>query len=51
MTPYEALYGLRCQTPVCWEKVGDQKLIRTELVQITMDKIKIIKVRMKAVYG
>lgn len=27
MAPYKALYGRRCQTSVCWEEVGDRKLI------------------------
>ena len=24
MIPYEALYGRKCRTPVCWNKVGDR---------------------------
>jgi len=48
MAPYEALYGRRCRTPICWEEVGDRQLIGPELVQITSKKIKIIKNRMKA---
>ena len=48
MAPYEALYGRRCRTPVCWEEVGDRQLIGPELVQITSEKIKIIRNRMKA---
>jgi hypothetical protein len=47
MAPYEALYGKRCRTPVCWEEVGDKKLIGLKLVQITIEKVKIIKDRMK----
>jgi hypothetical protein len=48
MAPYEALYGRRCRTPICWEEVGDRQLIGPELVQITSKKINIIKNRMKA---
>lgn len=29
--------------PVCWEKLGNRKLIGPELVQVTMDKVRIIK--------
>jgi hypothetical protein len=47
MAPYEALYGKRCRIPVCWEEVGDKKLIGLKLVQITIEKVKIIKDRMK----
>jgi len=48
MAPYEALYGRRCRTTVCWVEVGDRQLIGPDLVQITSKKIKIIKNRMKA---
>ncbi|MCI70769.1 retrotransposon protein, partial [Trifolium medium] len=24
MAPYEALYGRKCRTPLCWTKVGDR---------------------------
>jgi hypothetical protein len=26
MAPYEALYGRKCRTPLCWEEVGNQKI-------------------------
>ena len=47
MAPYEALYGRRCRTIVCWDEVGERKLLGPELVQITVDKVKVIKERMK----
>jgi hypothetical protein len=46
--PYKALYGRRYWTSVCWEEVGDRQLIGPKLVQITLEKIKIIKNKMKA---
>ena len=48
MAPYEALYGRKCRTPLCWEEVGDRKLNGPEMVQIIIEKVKIIKDRMKA---
>jgi hypothetical protein len=48
MAPYEALYGIKCRTPVCWEEVGDQNLMGPEFVQDTSEKIRIIRDRMKA---
>ena len=39
MAPFEALYGRKCRTPVCWDEVGERRLIGPELVQITLDKI------------
>jgi hypothetical protein len=47
MNPYKALYDKKCRTPLCWEEVGDKKLIRPELVQIDIDKVRVIKERMK----
>ena len=25
MAPYEALYGQKCRTPICWDEVGERK--------------------------
>ena len=37
MAPYEALYGRRCRTPVCWDEVGERKLSKVELVEQTKE--------------
>ena len=47
MAPYEALYGRKCRTPVCWDEVGERKLVGPEIVQVTSDKIKVIRDRLK----
>jgi hypothetical protein len=47
MAPYEALYGKQCRTPLCWDEVGERKLTAPDMVQITTDKIKIIRERLK----
>ena len=47
MAPYEALYGRKCRTLVCWDKVGERKLVGPEIVQVTCDKIKVIRDRLK----
>ena len=47
MTPYEDLYGRKCRTPVCWDEVGERKLVGPEIVQVTCDKVKVIRDRMK----
>jgi hypothetical protein len=43
MVPYEVLSGMKCWIVVYWEEVGDRKLIRPELEQITLKKVKSIK--------
>jgi len=47
MAPYEALYERRCRTPVCWNEVGERKLTRPELVQVTTEAVEIIRKRLK----
>ena len=47
MAPFEALYGRKCRTPVCWDEVGERKLIGPKLVKITLDKIQIVRDRLK----
>ncbi|GJR84528.1 putative reverse transcriptase domain-containing protein [Tanacetum coccineum] len=46
--PYEALYGQKCQSHVCWAKVGEARLIGLELIQETTKKIVLIKQRIQA---
>jgi len=47
MAPYEALYGRKCRSPVCWTEVGERQLLGPEIVQMTTEKIKIIQERIK----
>ena len=47
MAPYEALYGRKCRTPVCWDEVGERKLVGPEIVQMTCDKVKVIRKRLQ----
>ncbi|GJR12744.1 putative reverse transcriptase domain-containing protein [Tanacetum coccineum] len=37
-TPFEALYGRKCRSPVCWAEVGQVQLTGPELVQETIEK-------------
>nr|CAN79605.1 hypothetical protein VITISV_011118 [Vitis vinifera] len=48
MTPFEALYGRRCRSPVCWDDVGEKKLLGPKLMQLTVEKVSLIKERLKA---
>ncbi|TYJ98703.1 reverse transcriptase [Cucumis melo var. makuwa] len=43
IAPYEAFYGRPCRTPVCWNEVGERKLVGHELVQIMTNNIKLIR--------
>ncbi|KAI3809549.1 hypothetical protein L1987_25526 [Smallanthus sonchifolius] len=46
--PFEALYGRKCRSPLCWAEVGEKHLAGPEIVQETTDKIFKIKDRLKA---
>ena len=45
--PFEALYGIKCRSPVLWAEVGEGQLIRSEIVLETTEKISQIKERLK----
>ncbi|XP_065864137.1 uncharacterized protein [Euphorbia lathyris] len=47
MAPYEALYGRRCRTPLCWSEVGERQLLGPEIVQLTTEKVQIIQQKLK----
>ena len=47
MVPYEALYGRKYKTPLCWDEVGERKLENVELIKATLEKIKVIRDRLK----
>ncbi|GKA25591.1 putative reverse transcriptase domain-containing protein [Tanacetum coccineum] len=46
--PFEALYGRKCRSPVLWAEIGEGSLIGPELVQETIDKVMVIKDKLKA---
>ncbi|GKF81498.1 putative reverse transcriptase domain, ribonuclease H-like domain, aspartic peptidase domain protein, partial [Tanacetum coccineum] len=46
--PFEALYGRKCHSPVCWAEVGEVQLTGPEIVQETTEKIIQVKQMMQA---
>nr|GEY09712.1 putative reverse transcriptase domain-containing protein [Tanacetum cinerariifolium] len=46
--PFEALYGRKCRSPICWTEVGEAQILGPELIQETTKKIVQIKKRMQA---
>ncbi|GJW21778.1 putative reverse transcriptase domain-containing protein [Tanacetum coccineum] len=45
---FEALYGQKCRSPICWAKIGDAQLTGLEIVHETTEKIIQIKKRIQA---
>ncbi|GJV22113.1 putative reverse transcriptase domain-containing protein [Tanacetum coccineum] len=46
--PFEALYGRKCRSHVLWVEIGESSFIGPELVQETIDKVVLIKEKLKA---
>ncbi|GJU85868.1 putative reverse transcriptase domain-containing protein [Tanacetum coccineum] len=46
--PFEALYGRKCRSPVCWAEVGDVQLTGPEIIHETTKKIVQIRQRLQA---
>jgi len=46
MAPFEALYGRRCRTPICWNELGEREPSKVELIDRTNEIIKTIHKRM-----
>nr|GEU44923.1 putative reverse transcriptase domain-containing protein [Tanacetum cinerariifolium] len=36
-TSFEALYGRKCRSPICWTEVRDVQLTRPEIIQVSSD--------------
>ncbi|XP_074287851.1 uncharacterized protein LOC141613007 [Silene latifolia] len=47
MAPYEALYGQKCRTPLCWSDIIESRIIGPDLIQETTDKVRFIRERMR----
>ncbi|GKB87819.1 hypothetical protein Tco_0960091 [Tanacetum coccineum] len=46
--PFEALYGRKCRSPICWAEVGDAQLTGSKFFHETTKKIIQIKKRIQA---
>ena len=46
MTPYEALYGRPCRSPLCWTEVGESSITCPDLIRDTSEKVSLIQQRL-----
>ncbi|XP_070034493.1 uncharacterized protein [Nicotiana tomentosiformis] len=46
MASYEALYRMQCSSPVGWFEPGEARLLGTDLVQDSLEKVKLIQDRL-----
>ncbi|XP_071686828.1 uncharacterized protein [Rutidosis leptorrhynchoides] len=47
VAPFEALYGRKCRSPICWNKVGDRQLTGPEIIHEMTEHIVKIKQRLE----
>ena len=47
MAPYEALYGRKCRSPLCWDKIGERELTRPEIIWNAVEKVALIRKRLE----
>ena len=50
MAPYEALYGRKCRSPLYWDREGSEFLEGPKIVQLIVDKIDVIKSKLKVAW-
>jgi hypothetical protein len=48
ISPFEALYGRRCRTPLGWSQTGERKVFGPDLVTEAKNKVKVIQENLKA---
>ena len=46
MTPYEALYGRPCRSPICWTEVGESSITSPDLIRDTFKNVSLIRQRL-----
>ncbi|KAD3067009.1 hypothetical protein E3N88_34889 [Mikania micrantha] len=39
LSPFEALFGRKCRSPICWTEIGESQITGLEIIQETTDKI------------
>jgi len=47
IAPFEALYGRRCRTSLCWYELGESALLGPDVVQEIAEKVKMIQEKMR----
>ena len=48
MSPFEALYGRKCRTPLVWSEVGERALVGPTLIKKAEERVAEIREKLKA---
>jgi hypothetical protein len=49
MTPFEMLYGRRCQTPLFWNKTRERKVFGPDILQGAEIQVRMVRENLKIV--
>ena len=50
MAPYEALYDRKCRSPICWDEIGEQKILdptTVSWIEEANEKVKLVRQRIQ----
>jgi hypothetical protein len=47
MSPFEALYGRKCRTPLFWDQTGERLFFGPELIQEAEEQVRIIREKLR----
>jgi hypothetical protein len=47
MTPFEALYGRKCRTPLYWNQTGESQVFGPEILQEAEKQVQIVRENLK----
>ncbi|XP_073064026.1 uncharacterized protein [Primulina eburnea] len=48
MSPFEALYGRKCRSPLCWDDLSEAPILGPDMIRDMTEKVKLIQSRMRA---
>ncbi|XP_074293499.1 uncharacterized protein LOC141620559 [Silene latifolia] len=48
MTPFEALYGRKCRSPICWDDSAEAVVLGLKMVQYMIEQVHLIRQKIKA---
>ncbi|XP_021718620.1 uncharacterized protein LOC110686338 [Chenopodium quinoa] len=43
MAPFEALYGRKCHSPICWNEISETIILGPQMIEDTIKKVKEIQ--------
>jgi hypothetical protein len=47
MSPFEALYGRKCSTPLYWDQIGERQFFGPKHIQEAEEQVQIIRENMR----